>query len=95
MNKTVTAVAAALLAASTAWAQTPNADGEVTKIDKAQAKITLKHGEITNLQMPPMTMIFGVKDKALLDRVKAGDKVRFKAVSEGGRIVITELKPAP
>ena len=45
--------------------------------------------------MPPMTMIFGVKDKALLDRVKAGDKVRFKAVSEGGRIVITELKPAP
>ena len=88
-----------LLALSLAFAGVARADdltdGEVRKVDKAAGKLTLKHGEITNLQMPPMTMIFGVKDKALLDRVKAGDKVRFKAVSEGGRIVITELKPAP
>ena len=71
-------------------------DAEVRKVDRTPASSRSQHGgEITNLQMPPMTMIFGVKDKALLDRVKAGDKVRFKAVSEGGRIVITELKPAP
>ena len=88
-----------LLALSLAFAGVARADeltdGEVRKVDKAAGKLTLKHGEIKNLEMPPMTMIFVVKDKALLDRVKAGDKVRFKAVSEGGRIVITELKPAP
>ncbi|MBS0436970.1 MAG: copper-binding protein [Proteobacteria bacterium] len=69
-------------------------DGEVRKVDKAAGKLTLKHGEIRNLEMPPMTMIFVVKDKALLERVKTGDKVRFKAAREGGALVVTELQPA-
>ena len=69
-------------------------DGEVRKVDKDQAKITLKHAEIKALDMPPMTMVFAVKDRALLDRVKAGDKVKFKAVQEGGRYTVTEIEVA-
>jgi len=68
------------------------ADGEVRKIDKDAGKLTLKHGEIKSLDMPPMTMVFQIKDKAMLDGVKAGDKVRFKAVSEGGKMVVTEIQ---
>lgn len=71
------------------------ADGEVRRIDKAAGKITLRHGEIKSLDMPPMTMVFQVKDAALLDGVKPGDKVKFRAVKEGGQIRVIELKPAP
>jgi Cu(I)/Ag(I) efflux system protein CusF len=69
------------------------ADGEVRKIDKDTKKITLKHGEIKNLEMPGMTMVFQVKDPALLDKVKIGDKVRFKAEKAGGAIIVTEIQP--
>ena len=68
------------------------ADGEVRKIDKDAGKLTLKHGEIRNLDMPPMTMVFSVKDKAMLDKLQPGDKVKFKAVSEGGKITVTEIE---
>jgi Cu(I)/Ag(I) efflux system periplasmic protein CusF len=67
------------------------ADAEVRKVDMEGAKLTLKHGEIRSLDMPPMTMVFGVKDKALLEKVKAGDKIKFKAVKDGGRYIVTEL----
>ena len=69
-------------------------DGEVRKVDKENKKITLKHGVIKNLDMPGMTMVFGVKDAALLDKVKAGDKVKFKAEQTGTAIVVTEIQPA-
>jgi len=71
------------------------AEGEVRKIDKDAAKITLKHGEIRSLDMPAMTMVFNVRDKAVLDKLKAGDKVRFKAVNEAGKYVVTELQLVP
>jgi Cu(I)/Ag(I) efflux system protein CusF len=67
-------------------------DAEVRKVDKDAGKLTLKHGEIRNLEMPPMTMVFVVKDKAMLDKLKAGDKVRFKAVRDGGSYVVTEIQ---
>jgi Cu/Ag efflux protein CusF len=73
---------------ATAWVQ-----GEVRKVDKNAAKITLKHGTIPNLDMDAMTMVFQVKDKALLDKVKAGDKVRFAAEKMGGQITITAIEP--
>lgn len=78
-------------AASTAPAM---AEAEVRKVDKDAAKITLKHGEIKNLDMPAMTMVFQVKDKAMLDVVKAGDKVRFTADKVGGAFTITRIEPA-
>jgi len=69
-------------------------DGEVRKIDKEARKITIRHGEIKNLEMPPMTMVFQVTDPALLDRVRAGDKIRFKAEKSGGAFVVTEINKA-
>jgi Cu(I)/Ag(I) efflux system periplasmic protein CusF len=67
---------------------------EVRKVDVAQGKITLKHGEIKNLDMPPMTMVFTVKDKAMLDGIKAGDKVKFKAANENGKMTVVEMTAA-
>ena len=69
-------------------------DGEVRKVDKENKKITLKHGVIKNLDMPGMTMVFGVKDAAMLDKVKTGDKVKFKAEQTGTAIVVTDIQPA-
>ena len=70
------------------------ADGEIRKVDMESKKITIKHGEIKNLDMPGMTMVFQVKDPAMLEKVKTGDKVRFKAEKAGGAIVVTEIQPA-
>ena len=66
---------------------------EVRKIDKGAGKVTLKHGEIKNLDMPPMTMVFAVKDKAMLDKLQVGDKVRFKAVNDAGMYTVTDIQP--
>ena len=68
-------------------------DGEVRKVDKENKKITLKHGEIKNLDMPGMTMVFQVKDPAMLDMVMPGDKVIFKAGKANGALVVTEIQP--
>jgi len=70
------------------------ADGEIRKIDKATKKLTIKHGEIKNLDMPGMTMLFQVKDPAMLDAVKVGDRVKFRAENSGGAIVVTDIQVA-
>ncbi len=69
-------------------------DGEVRKVDKENKKITLKHGVIKNLDMPGMTMVFQVKDAAMLEKIKPGDKVKFKAEQAGSAIVVTDIQPA-
>ncbi len=69
-------------------------DAEVRKVDKDTKKITLKHGEIKNLDMPAMTMVFQVKDIALLDKVKAGDKVKFKAEKVPSGYAVTAIEVA-
>lgn len=82
--------------AATPPAGVPNsaelADGEVRKIDKDTNKITLKHGEIKSLDMPGMTMVFQVKDAALLDQVKVGDKVKFRAEKLASGFVVTAIE---
>lgn len=83
-----------VLAALPALAAGDMADGEVRKVDKDAKKITLKHGEIKNLDMPPMTMVFQVKDAAMLETVKAGDKVRFSADQVGGAYTVTSIEKA-
>ena len=79
-----------------AQAATPAAttDGEVTKIDKAQAKVTLRHGEIKNLDMPPMTMVFRVAEPKMLDGLAVGGKVRFAAEKLDGHYTVTQIVPA-
>lgn len=91
MTRWITALALALAAAGVA-AQT--ADGEVRRIDKAQGKITLRHGEIKSLEMPPMTMVFRVQDPAMLDRVAVGDKVKFDAAKIDGNYTVTAINKA-
>lgn len=67
-------------------------EGEVRKIDKGANKITIKHGPLAKLDMPPMTMVFQVKEPAMLDAVQAGDKVRFDAEKVGGAYVVTRIE---
>ena len=69
-------------------------EGEVRKIDKDAKKITLKHGPIKNLDMPGMTMVFQVKDAALLDKFVAGDKIMFTAEQQQGAFVVTGAEKA-
>jgi Cu/Ag efflux protein CusF len=66
--------------------------GEVKKVDVSQKKITLKHEEIKNLQMPGMTMVFNVKNPKLLEGLTAGDSVKFVAAQEENRYFVTDIK---
>lgn len=70
------------------------ADGEVRKVNKDASKLTIRHGAIGHMDMPPMTMVYRVSDPAMLDRVKAGDKVRFSAEKIGGAYVVTRIEVA-
>lgn len=67
-------------------------EGTVKKVDRAQGKLTIKHGPLENLDMPPMTMIFRVKDPSMLDRVKAGDNLHFRAERVNGALMITQIE---
>lgn len=69
-------------------------EGEVRKVDKEQKKVTIKHGEIKNLDMPPMTMVFAVSDPAMIDKIKAGDRILFRAAELQGKLTLTELQAA-
>jgi Cu/Ag efflux protein CusF len=73
------------------WAQAL-VDGEVRKVDATAGKLTLRHGPLTELDMPAMTMVFRVADPKMLDEVKPGDKVRFVATRDGGVFTVTRLE---
>jgi Cu/Ag efflux protein CusF len=93
MNALKWMVAAAALAAAPVLAQAMT-DGEIRKVDKEAKKLTIKHGPIPSLDMPGMTMVFQVKDPAMLDQVKAGDKVNFTAEKLGGAFTVTKIEAA-
>jgi Cu(I)/Ag(I) efflux system periplasmic protein CusF len=86
--------AAAPSAASAVQSGAPMTSAEVRKVDKDNKKITLKHGEIMNLDMPPMTMVFKVKDAAMLDKLQPGDKVMFSAEKIDGAFTVTGIEAA-
>lgn len=108
MNRNAWMAAAALAGASWAFAADPApsapaasqpagavlADGEVRKIDKAQGKITLKHGRIESLDMPGMTMVFRMAEPARLDALKEGDTVKFAAEKRNGAYTVTRIEVA-
>jgi Cu(I)/Ag(I) efflux system periplasmic protein CusF len=102
--KTIFAVVLAAALAGPVLAQQPSggheshhpatlADGEVRKVDKDAKKITIKHGPLAKLDMPAMTMVFQVKDPAMLDQVKVGDKVKFDAEKVGAAFTVTKIEP--
>lgn len=93
MRKFIVATAAwVALGASLALAQAVPVDGQVVKIDEPAGKITLKHGPIKNLDMDAMTMVFRVKDAAMLKAVKVGDGVKFEAERVNGAITVTKIQ---
>lgn len=88
-------LASGLFSTFSAFAQAPlpQTEGEVRKVDLGAGKITLKHGEIKNLGMPPMSMVFKAKNPALLDKVKAGDQVRFTAELVNETLILVSIEP--
>jgi len=85
---------AAAVVVSPALADGDMVKGEVVKVDKAAGKVTLKHGPIKKLDMDSMTMVFRVADPAMLDKVKAGDKIEFEADRVDGAITVTKIGKA-
>jgi Cu(I)/Ag(I) efflux system periplasmic protein CusF len=85
-----------MLAAATSHQSSEHvADGEVRKVDKDAQKLTIRHGPLPQLDMPtPMTMVYRVKDPALLDQVKPGDKIRFVAEKIGGQFMVIRIEQA-
>lgn len=73
----------------------PKVSGEVRKVDADAGKITIRHGEIPNLDMPGMTMVFRVASPDMLDKVKAGDQVLFTAEKNKGTLTVTSLELVP
>ena len=92
-------VAALLLALSlaptSALAQSDLTDGTVTKIDASAQKMTIRHGPIKKFDMEDgMTMVFRVQDLAMLNAVKAGDRVKFDAERVNGQFTVTKIQKA-
>lgn len=81
------------ISAACAFAADPAlADGEITKIDKDAGKLTIRHGELKNLGMPPMTMVFRAKNAAMVDQAVVGGKIKFVAEKIGGALTVTQLE---
>jgi Cu/Ag efflux protein CusF len=95
MKRTLLALAVgAALSLNGAWAQALT-DGVVRKVDGSANKITIKHGPMKKLDMEEgMTMVYAVKDPAMLKSVKAGDKIKFDADQVNGQYVVTKIEKA-
>lgn len=86
-------VGAVLLSSAAAWAG-EWVSGEVRRVDSANGKVTIKHEELKELQMPAMTMVFTLKDPQWAKELKRGQKVRFQAVDlGGGKLHIEAIQP--
>jgi Cu/Ag efflux protein CusF len=91
---TLAALVMALFVALAQATETPMTLGVVKKVDAETGKVTIQHGEIQHLDMPGMTMVFTVNNKALLAHLKPGEKVNFSVVSEAGKLLIIDIQPA-
>jgi Cu/Ag efflux protein CusF len=87
------AAAPAEAAATTSAAEL--SEGEVLRWDARTSKVTLRHGPIANLGMPPMSMVFKVQNAEQGSALQAGMKVRFRAEQQQGTYVLTHISPAP
>ena len=82
-------------AAASPEPQAELSEGEITRWDPRTLRLTLKHGEIKNLDMPPMTMVFRVADSSVVGDLKPGDKVRFRAEQISGAYHVQRIDKAP
>lgn len=72
----------------------PLSDGLIKKVDKAAGELVIQHGPLDSIGMPPMTMAFGVADKSWINKLKAGDKIRFAAEMKGGSPIVSRYELA-
>ena len=86
-----TASSAASAATTTATDAVMTA-GEITRVDARNGKLSIRHEEIKNLDMPAMTMVFGLNEPALAAQFKPGDKVLFHAEDNNGALTITRIQ---
>ena len=92
MKKAILMLAIALATAPYCWAQSLT-DGQVTKVDTSSGKITIRHGPMKKFDMENgMTMVYRAQDPAMLQAVKAGDKVKFDAKNVNGQFVVTKIQ---
>lgn len=89
------AISCSVFAANAHEGHLPVAEGTVKKLDTTGGKVSIAHGTIENLNMPPMTMSFKAKSPAMLAKLKEGDKVRFRAAEVGGVLTVISIEPAP
>jgi len=92
--KRIATIAAAVLAGWLAAASAQAAEGEVRKIDRAQAKVTIAGSEVKNLDMPAMTMVYRARPPKLLEGLAVGDRVEFSAEKVDGQYVVTAIRKA-
>jgi len=70
------------------WAQ-----GNIRRINLLQGKLTLRHGPLPTVDMPPMTMVFGVRDRTALDALRVGDDIEFRVTKDpAGKLLITDIR---
>ena len=89
------AASALAVTALPAAAQVVTVNGEVVKIDRVAGRVTIKHGEIKSLDIPPMTLSWRVVPPRLLDDIAVGDRIRFVPARVDGQYTITSLNKAP
>ncbi|MBP0610680.1 MULTISPECIES: copper-binding protein [Burkholderia] len=70
-------------------------DAEVKEIDAGRRRVTLKHGALDNIGMPPMTMAFRAGDAAMIPSLHVGDKVRVRVENVNGTLTIVKLVKRP
>ncbi len=92
MRKTILTVTGLLFLSAAASAQAETVNGQVTKIDKAAGKITIKHGPMKKFDMDGMTMVFRTQEPAMLKTVKTGDKVKFEADRVNGQFTVITIQ---
>jgi Cu/Ag efflux protein CusF len=78
--------------ASKTSSKTALTEAEVRKVDAATGMVTLKHGALENVGMPPMTMAFKAKDAAMVKQVHEGDKVKVRVENVNGTLTIVKLE---
>lgn len=90
MKTLITLFAVLALAASAQAAEFTK--GTVKKLDSSARKVTIAHEDLKNLDMPAMTMVFRVKDDAVLAKLKEGAAIEFVADRVDGKLTVTEIK---
>jgi len=70
------------------------AEDEIRRVNTEAKKLTIKHGSISDLDKPAVTMVIPVMGPAILDQLKAGGTIKLASENLGGAITLTSIEPA-